>query len=130
MRYTLILFAFLNVSCHYSKDKLIIYNISKREIYYTTILKSKDDNSYFSNSGGGNIEINGFSNPIVRQTISSTIDELSAEKILYIVYFDSKDQEFVYKNINTILTNSKVKVKKYSKIELQNLNWKIKFDDK
>lgn len=130
IKYLLTLFAFLMVGCCYQNDKLLIINKSKREIYYTTLLKSKVDSTYFSNSGGGNIEINGTSNPIVRQSISSTIDELSAEKMLYVVYFDLKEQEFVYKNINSILTNPKVKVNKYSKKELENLNWILEFNDK
>lgn len=125
LKYFLLTFTFIMISCHYKKDKLKIKNNSQNIICYETLIKDK--NIYYQVSGGGRISNNSFDSPSVRSPISNEIEENSSDKVLYIVYYKIEDLEFVNHNLNTILSNKKFKVEKYSLKELDSMNWVVSY---
>lgn len=125
IKYFLLINTFFIISCHYTDDKLIIKNNSQNEICYETLIKSKK--KYDQISGGGKIKINGSESPSVRSSISKEINENSSNKILYIVYYNFEDLQFVNNNLNTIVNNKKFKVDKYSLKELDSMNWVVSY---
>jgi hypothetical protein len=48
---------------------------------------------------------------------------------LYIVFYNKIDQQYVYKNINRIIFDKKYITYKYSKKELDNMNWIVSYPD-
>jgi hypothetical protein len=124
----LILAALLLVSCHYHDDKLVIRNSSNKNIRYETLTKSVYDNQYYQISGGGEIDVHNTDSPPVRGSIKDDIEDEASDKNLYVVFYDPKYQEYVYKNINTIAISGEFKVIKYSKNELEKIGWIINYN--
>jgi hypothetical protein len=127
LKYILLALTFITLSCHYKKDKLKIKNNTAKDIYYDVILKYRYENTYYGAASGGRIKPNTYDSPAVRGTILHEMNENSFEKILYIVYFNAKDLEYVYKNENTIIFNKKFHVDKYSIRELDSMKWIINY---
>lgn len=121
-------------SCNYTRDKLSILNASNYEIFYETIIISKETLKYYQVSGGAKINPNSYSSPIVRggykNTIRYNLLENSLDGYLYIVFYNKTDQIFVYKNINNIVNNNNFITIKYHLSELDNINWVIKYESK
>lgn len=114
-------------SCHYKKDKLKIKNNSKKDIYYHLILKYRNEDTYYGPAVGGKIKPNTYDSPGIRGTLLYEMNKNSYNKTLYIVYFNVKDREYVYKNENTIIFNKNFNVDKYSIKELDNMKWIINY---
>ncbi|OIV42216.1 hypothetical protein [Flavobacterium johnsoniae] len=130
MKYNLLFtILILFTSCSYVKDKLVIINLSKEYIYYTTLLLDKESDVFFTCSAGGSF--NFFSNessPLVREPIESLMKETSKDNFLYIVFFTKEDKEYVYNNIETVVINKKFITYKISKQQLEKLNWRVKYN--
>jgi hypothetical protein len=58
------------------------------------------------------------------------LENESIDKILYVVYYDLKDLEYVNKNLNTIISNKNFQTDTYTLKELNSLNWEINFPNK
>jgi hypothetical protein len=117
------------IACDYSKDKLRIINNSKEDVHYETLIKNKENYVFYQISAGGEININDTSSPLVRTPIIDLINENSVDSILYIVFYNKIDQQYVYKNINRIIFDKKYITYKYSKKELDNMNWIVSYPD-
>ncbi len=130
LKYFFLVSAFVITSCHYKKDKLKIKNNSTNNIYYHIILKFRDENTYYGPAVGGKIAPNTYDSPGVRSTILHEMETNSYNKMLYIVYFNVEDREYVYKNENTVIFNKKFKVDKYSLNELDSINWAVSYPDR
>ncbi|MGC4040313.1 MAG: hypothetical protein QM710_05885 [Flavobacterium sp.] len=123
-----IIIALLFGACtHYVKDKLIIKNNTKDEIWYSTF--AKEDNLFTEISGGGIIEPGKNDSPPIRSNyISDELSEYSNNKILYVVFYKEPDQEYLRDNTSKVIngnTNEKYKIYKYSLDELKKNNWRI-----
>ncbi|WP_337968720.1 hypothetical protein [uncultured Flavobacterium sp.] len=127
LKYILLALTFIILSCHYKKDKLKIKNNSAKDIYYHVILKYRDENTYYGPAIGGRIKPNTYDSPGIRGTILNEMNKNSHNKTLYIVYFNVKDREYVYKNENTIIFNKKFHVDEYSIKELDSMKWIINY---
>lgn len=127
LKYILLALTFIILSCHYKKDKLKIKNNTTKDICYHIILKYRDENTYYGPAIGGRIKPNTYDSPGIRGTILNEINKNSYNKTLYIVYFNVKDREYVYKNENTIIFNKKFHVDKYSIRELDSMKWIINY---
>ncbi|MEY2692208.1 MAG: hypothetical protein RIT03_598 [Bacteroidota bacterium] len=128
---TALISIFILTSCHYSKDKLVIKNNSKLIICYETLIKNRT--AYYQISGGGKIKSFSFDSPPVRgnsNSIKYALENESIDKILYVVYYDLKDLEYVNKNLNTIISNKNFQTDTYTLKELNSLNWEINFPNK
>lgn len=126
MRYILLVLFFGTIlsSCGYTNDKLKIFNNSDTDICYQTLIKD-DDGTYFQASAGDCVDKGKSTSPVVRGSIEYKIEQNSIDKVLYIVYYKKKDQEYIFKNIKTIIFNKKFKNDKYSLEKLNENNWKI-----
>lgn len=125
----LILLVFLG--CSYHKDKLIIKNDSKKDISYEIFIKAKneegDDCVYKIVSASGEFNFFNESSPIVRNYLSDEMDEFSCDSILYLYIYDKVDEENFYKNMDSIIYSKNAKFYKYSKKELDSMNWIISY---
>jgi hypothetical protein len=124
----LILFVFLG--CSYHKDKLIIKNDSKEDICYEIFIKTKNDNGNFVYkivSAPQEFNVLNESSPIVRNYLSDEMDEFSCDSILYLYIYDKVDKENFYKNMDSIIYSKNAKFYKYSKKELDSMNWIISY---
>lgn len=111
--------------CHYHHDKLAVHNYSDREICYETLAKVKKG-IYYQVSAGGKVGVNYSDSPLTRGTVEEAFDQEN-DGFLYIVFYEEKYQDFVFANINKIVDDSRFNVKKYSKSELDRINWNVEF---
>ncbi|SNR73837.1 hypothetical protein [Flavobacterium sp. ov086] len=127
LKYIFLTLTFIILSCNYKKDKLKIKNNSTKDIYYHIILKYRDENTYYGPAVGGKIKPNTYDSPGIRGTILHEMNKNSYDKTLYIVYFNVKDRDYVYKNENTIIFNKNFYVDKYLIRELDSMDWIINY---
>ncbi|WP_309847731.1 hypothetical protein [Flavobacterium sp. 2755] len=120
-------FLFLTMNCHYKKDKLKIKNNSAKYIYYHVLVKYRNENVYYGPSIGGKVDPGNFDSPGIRGSILHEMNTNSYDKTLYIVYFNEKDREYVFKNENIILFDKRFKNDKYSIKELDSMNWVVNY---
>ncbi|MEI7510418.1 MAG: hypothetical protein WCJ62_13260 [Flavobacterium sp.] len=126
--YTLIILILTLTGCGYTTDKLIIKNNSDKNVCYETLITNNE--GYYQASAGGEVVSKKTNSPTTRGAIWYQMEKESSDKILYVVYYDSIDREYVYKNIKTIVNDGKFKVNKYSLKELDSLKWVIIYDGK
>jgi len=129
MKYSIFIIVFCLAACHYHQDKLLIQNGSKKEICSELLIKSKVGGKY--QAVAANLETQAYDSghPIRRSSISSELQNNSADSILYIVFHRYSDREFVFKNPDSLFFNSRFKFKKFSKSQLDSLNWAVKYDE-
>lgn len=120
----------LMVNCHYHDDNLVIKNNSNKTIRYETLTKSVFYNEYYQISGGGKIDAHNTDSPPVRESIKDELENEASDKNLYVVFYDTEYQDYIYKNINSIAISGKFKVAKYSKNELEKMGWVINYNEK
>ncbi|MBF4516099.1 hypothetical protein IRZ71_07085 [Flavobacterium sp. ANB] len=117
--------------CSYHKDKLVIKNNSKEDISYEIFIKAKseieDDCAYTVVCAPGEFNFSNESSPIVRNYLSDEMDEFSCDSILYLYIYNKIDKENFYKNMDIIIYSKNAKFYKYSKKELDSMNWTISY---
>jgi hypothetical protein len=117
--------------CSYHKDKLVIKNNSKEDISYEIFIKTKneigEDCIYKIVSAPGGFNFLHESSPIVRNYLSDEMDEFSCDSILYFYIYNKVDKENFYKNMDSIIYSKNAKFYKYSKKELDSMNWIISY---
>jgi hypothetical protein len=114
--------------CSYHKDKLVIKNNSKEDISYAIFIKTKNDSVNFVYkivSASQEFSVLNESSPIVRNYLSDEIDEFSCDSILYLYIYDKVDKENFYKNMDSIIYGKNAKFYKYSKKELDSMDWYV-----
>ena len=122
MKYSIIIlcFAFLGC-CHESEYTITVFNNSEKDLYCRTYLNLNNEasfNYYLRKNHLTDVGI-GFG-----KEDSEALDKNPSEKIISVVYFDSIEE------INPEVSYSQIKlkniiVKKYSKRDLEKLNWQI-----
>jgi hypothetical protein len=127
--FLLLILGLTTLSCGYNNDKLKIYNKSNSSICYETLIKDREG-EYFQASAGDCIDLGKNSSPPLIGSIEYNMEQSSIDKVLYIVYYNRQDQEYVYKNIKTIVHNKKFKTDKYTLETLSRRNWKVIYDGK
>ncbi|MGZ9677502.1 hypothetical protein [Flavobacterium sp. GNP001] len=130
-KFLLIVLLLIFTRCEYNKDKLKIKNETSNKLFCETITIDKEDYNYHQNSGGAIIPAHSVGSPIVRggeNSIKSDILQNSVDGYLYIIYYFQKDQEYINKNIRTIIFDKRFKVGKYNLKELDSLGWTITYD--
>lgn len=130
-KFLLIVLLLIFTRCEYNKDKLKIKNETSNKLFCETITIDKEDYNYHQNSGGAIISAHSVGSPIVRggeNSIKSDILQNSVDGYLYIIYYFQKDQEYINKNIRTIIFDKRFKVGKYNLKELDSLDWTITYD--
>ena len=118
------------LGCSYHKDKLIIKNDSTKDICYEIFIKTKNDNGNFvykTVSAPQEFNVLNESSPIVRNYLSDEMDEFSCDSILYLYIYDKVDKENFYKNMDRIIYSKNAKFYKYSKKQLDSMNWIISY---
>lgn len=126
-KYLVVFTAFIFLNCHYRKDELVITNNTNDEVCYETLAKNKKQNIYFQASAGGKIKPHGRDSPLVRGSIKYTIQDSLADNTLYIVFYNLKEREYIYKNINNLVGNGKYIVRRFSRKELDKKKWMISY---
>ena len=120
----LIVLSLTILSCGYNNDKLKIYNKSNGPICYETLIKDAEG-TYFQVSSGDCIDMGKISSPPLIGSIEYKMEQSSIDKILYIVYYNRKNEEYVYKNLKTIVNDENYKTEKYTLESLNRAQWKV-----
>lgn len=109
---------------------MIIRNETNKKICYSTLTKDKDG-EFYEISAGGHIDSYNSTSPIVRGRSDSFKFEINsyADKLIYVAFFRPEEQQDVLKNIDSVLKIGKIKVLKFSKKELDSLNWTITYTE-
>lgn len=117
--------------CSYHKDKLVIKNNSTKDISYEIFIKTKneveDNYAYKIVCAPGEFNFSNESSPIVRNYLSDEMNEFSCDSILYLYIYDKINEEHFYKNMDSIIYSKNTKFYKYSKKELDSMNWIINY---
>ena len=132
MKRLFFLILMMSLGCSYHKDKLVIKNNSTKDISYEIFIKTKKDDGNFvykTVSAPQEFNFDNESSPIVRNYLSDEMDEFSSDSILYIFIYDKVDKENFYKNMDSIIYSKNAKFYKYSKKELDRMNWIISYPD-
>lgn len=130
-KYYLYLSLMLLVGCHYNSANIIIQNETNKKIWYSTLAKDID-NTFYDISGGGQIDSHGSDSPPVRGSSKGFRTDVNtySDKSIYIAFYPEEIFESVNKNIDSTIKAGKIKVIKFSKKELDSLDWKITYTDK
>ncbi|MBF4465161.1 hypothetical protein [Flavobacterium sp. LC2016-12] len=117
--------------CHYHKVNMTIRNETDKKIGYSTFALT-DENKLYDISSGGDIDPNGYDSPFVRGSSDGIKTDINSypDKSIYFVFFNCEDREFVNKNIDSMFKMGKLKLMKFSKTELDSLDWKIVYTGK
>lgn len=130
-KYFLLPLILLTIGCHYNNANIIIQNDTDKEICYSTLAKNLD-NTFYEISAGGKIDSHNSESPIVRggsDRLKTDIDTYS-DKSIYFVFYNPKDQQYVFKNVDSMLNTGIIKIMKFRKNELEKMNWKIMYTEK
>ncbi len=129
MKKIVLLFFFVFLGCSYHKDKLIIRNNSTADICYEIFIKINNNGNFVYKTVSAPQEFNSFheSSPIVRNYLSDEMDDFSCDSILYIYIYNTIDKENFYKNMDSIIYRKNAKFYKYSKKELDRMNWVVSY---
>ncbi|KLT70500.1 hypothetical protein AB674_07475 [Flavobacterium sp. ABG] len=121
----------LIIGCHYHRANMVIKNETNRQICYSTLAKNAD-NKYYEIAAGGKINSHNQDSPIVRGCSDSFKIDINSysDKLIYIAFYNTEEQQYVFKNIDSMLNTGKLKLMKYSKKELDNMNWVITYSEK
>jgi hypothetical protein len=124
------LFFLFFLSCGYHEDKLKIKNNSEKPISYWPMLKNKDSGFFYGVGITREIEPGKDESPSLIGSIAYRMQEDKSDKVLYVIFFNEIDRQFVYKNSKDIVLDKKFKVLRYSFKELDSLNWHIEYNAK
>jgi len=119
------------VGCHYHRSNLIIRNKTNKKIFYSTLAKEVTG-EFYNISSGGQVESDRSDSPFIRgrsDGFKTDIDSYS-DKLIYIAFFESEEKQYVYKNVDSMMKTGKLKVMKFSKKELDSLDWEITYIEK
>jgi hypothetical protein len=121
----------LSFGCHYNSANIIIRNETNKKIWYSTLAKDID-NTFYDISGGGQIESHGSDSPPVRGSSEGFRTDVNSypDKSIYIAFYPEEIFESVNKNIDSTIKAGKIKVIKFSKKELDSLDWTIIYTEK
>ncbi len=115
-------------SCGYYSDKqLQVINNSSQNIWYQILIKYKNNETYLHIGIGRKLNAHEQDIPIVKRNIKDEIDDFSHNKILYIIYYNDKEMEYVHQNLELLIDSKKFKVDKYTLKELDSMNWVVKY---
>jgi hypothetical protein len=124
MKYLTLIFAFLFIGCcHQGEHHITVYNNSQKGLYCRTFINSKNEsfNYYLKKNHTSDIGIG------IGKEDSEIIDKHPSEKIIFVMYFDSIEYISPNENFERLKIKQNLILKKYSKEELENLNWKIDY---
>lgn len=110
---------------------MTIQNETDEKICYSTLAKNFD-NTYYEISAGGEIDSHNSDSPIIRggaDGLKTNIDTYS-DKSIYVAFYNPKEQQYVFKNVDSMINTGKLKVMKFTKQELDKINWKIIYKEK
>lgn len=121
----------LIVGCHYHKSGMIIRNETNKKICYSTLAKDIDG-EFYEISAGGEINSDDSTSPIIRGKSDGLKSDINtyADKLIYVAFFKPEERQGVLKNIDSVLKMGELKVLKFSKKELDSLNWTITYREK
>ena len=124
MKYWTLICAFLFIGCcHHGEHHITVYNNSGKDLYCRTFINSKNEsfNEYLKKNHTTDVGIG------IGKADSEILDKHPSEKIISIMYFDSIEYINPNENFEKLKTTQNLILKKYSKEELENLNWKINY---
>lgn len=127
LKYLILICSFILYSCHYHSDKLKVKNNTQESIGYETLAKNQKG-IYYQVSAGGEIKAHKSDSPPTRGSIEYNVFKEHKDDFLYIVFYNLKFRDYVYKNINKIATDNRFCVKKYSESELDKSNWIVEYN--
>jgi hypothetical protein len=134
MKKTVFLIFLMFLGCSYHKDKLVIKNNSAEDISYEIFIKTKNDLSkdcvYKVVCAPGEFNFFNESSPHVRNYLSDEIDEFSCDSILYLYIYDKIDKDNFYKNMDSIIYSKNAKFYKFSKKDLDSMNWIVSYPNR
>lgn len=118
----------LTVGCHYHKSNMIIRNETDKKICYATLAKNID-NKFYEISAGGEIESYASDFPIIRGRSDGLKTDINSysDKLIYFAFFKPEERQYVFKNVDSMLDTGKLKVIKFSKKELDSLDWIVSY---
>lgn len=128
-KYFLLFILLIITGCHYHKSDLVIHNKSLDTIYFSILIKNKD-NTFYPYGAGQIVEPNYYGSPIFRgrsDGLKTEIDDLE-DKRLSIAICKSKYQQLLFKNFDSMIKTDKVKVIYFSKKELDSMDWKVDYN--
>ena len=129
MKYSILIIFFFITGCQYKPDKLLIRNGTKKEICSEILIKNKIDDKYKAVAANLVILPHHSGHPTRKYSILFELQNNSADSILYIVFHNYSDRDYVFKNIDNSVFDKRFKLKKFSIIALDNLNWTVNYDD-
>lgn len=124
MKYLTLICVFLFIGCcHQGEHHISIYNNSEKNLYCRNFINSKNEsfNYYLKKNHTTDIGVG------IGKQDSEIVDKHPAEKIITVMYFDSIEYINPNENFERLKTTQNLILKKYSKEELENLNWKIDY---
>lgn len=129
--YKCFLFLFLILTgCHYHRSNLVVRNETNKKIGYSTL--AKDENGkFYEISAGGEINSYGSDSPLIRGRSDGLKTDIKSfsDKLIYIAFFKPEERQNVFKNVDSIIKTDKLKVIKFSKKELDSLDWIITYKE-
>jgi hypothetical protein len=127
-KYFLYLLLFLAFGCHYHKANMTIQNETNKTICYATLAKDSDG-TFYEISAGGEIDSYNSESPIIRGCSDGLKTDINSysDKRIYVAFFNPEEQQYVFKNVDSMLSTGKLKVMKFTKKELDSLDWKITY---
>ncbi len=114
------------LGCEYHQDKLMIKNTTSSDICFETLIKTSSG-KYIQVSAGDKIHSNSSVNPITRTDIADELNSKSFDKILYLVFFDCTQNDYVNHNIDSLVIQKLFFVKKYNAKQLDSANWHVTY---
>lgn len=130
MKKVILLISLIFLSCHYQKDKLKVFNNSTKEIHCLPMLYELDRRCYTALSVAGDIDQGDQYSPSLRRFISDYMKQKEFDGFLYLVFFESKNDDYALSDGVKNISEKRFNVQKYSLKELDSLNWEIEYKGK
>ena len=126
-----LLLSFTIVGCHYHKVNMIIRNETDKKIGYSTFAQT-NENKLYEISSGGEITPHGYDSLFARGSSNGLKTDIDSypDKSIYIAFFNLEERQYVFKNIDSMLKTGKLKLSKFSKKELDSMDWEITYTEK
>jgi hypothetical protein len=122
MKNSIIILCFVFLGCcHYGEYSIAVYNNSEKALYCRTFINSNEETSFNSYLKKNHVTYVRFG-----KEESEMIEKNHSQKIISVIYFDSVEEV----NPSFDFEGMKLKnyvVKKYSKEDLDKLNWQINY---
>lgn len=136
-KYFFVFILIITIGCNYINDKLIVQNNTDKEIWFVVMYKNRLDNKFYytqiqslvypNESTSAILQVVGTNNKNCEEILNN---QLYDNKI-YVAFFNPNVTGPIENlNPNVIFDNEKIKVKIYTKNDLDNLGWVVNYNER